>query len=112
MRHSAHGLQRTQRQVFVLRSPARPISYYSPTAHLDRKPLRRGEQPEDGERAYRYPSPGDYFAFVLQPDLPLVAIRHEILARYMDGAVRISVKPGEEIRMQLVALEDHPLTPR
>jgi hypothetical protein len=53
--------------------------------------------------------PGDYFVLVLQPELPLFAIRPEILSRYADHAVRVSLKPGQDLKLEVVALEAYPL---
>ena len=56
--------------------------------------------------------PGEYFVFVVQPDLPVIAIRPEIVSRYVDRAIRVSLKAGQDIKLELPAIEDHPLAPR
>jgi hypothetical protein len=55
--------------------------------------------------------PGEYFVLVLQPDLPLFAIRRDIISRYMGRAVPISLKPGDNLKIEVVAVEAHPLAP-
>ncbi len=55
--------------------------------------------------------PGEYFVFVITPDLPVIAIRPEILSRYVDRAVPVSLKASQDIKMELIAIEDHPLAP-
>jgi len=53
--------------------------------------------------------PGKYLLFALTPALPAPAFRAGLLAQYADRAVPVTLTPGETLRMELTAIEDHPL---
>jgi len=55
--------------------------------------------------------PGNYFVFVVTPDLPVVAIRPQILSGYASWATPVSLKAGQDLKLELKAVDIYPLAP-
>jgi hypothetical protein len=57
-------------------------------------------------------APGDYYLLLLPPDLLYLAIRPDIVSRYMDHAVRVSLSPGQSFKVEAPVVVGHPLAPK
>jgi hypothetical protein len=57
-------------------------------------------------------APGDYYLLLLPPDLLYLAIRPDIVSRYMDHAVRVSLSPGQSLKIEAPVVVGHPLAPK
>jgi hypothetical protein len=53
--------------------------------------------------------PGQYLLLALTPALPLAAFRAEFLEQYADRALPVTLTAGETLKVEVVAIEDHPL---
>jgi hypothetical protein len=54
--------------------------------------------------------PGDYLLVALTPALPKVAVRPEILEQYVGRAIPVRLDTQKKLDMEVVAIEDHPLS--
>jgi hypothetical protein len=94
-------------QVIGLDPDRRPAQRY--TAVMFSRP----EGPYSGWSIYDSAiAPGDYYLLLLPPDLLYLAIRPDIVSRYMDHAVRVSLSPGQSFKVEAPVVVGHPLAPK
>jgi hypothetical protein len=55
--------------------------------------------------------PGDYRILLLPSQLPKFAIRADIISRYLDRAVQVSLSPGQTLKVEVPVLQVYPLAP-
>jgi hypothetical protein len=86
-----------------------PLSLYT-VALMQKQEGRYVVKDFDSRVAERYPfKPGKYLLLALTPALPRLAFRREILEQYADRAVPVTLTAGETLKVEVVAIEDHPL---
>jgi 5-hydroxyisourate hydrolase-like protein (transthyretin family) len=93
----------------VVDSDRHPLSLYT-VALMQKQDGRYVVKDFDPRVAERYPfKPGKYLLLALTPPLPRLAFRREILEQYADRAVPVTLTAGETLKVEVVAIEDHPL---